>query len=83
MAEVTVLYFAAIRDLVGRSEDRLSLPTDVGDVGSFTRFIEVHVPALAGRLASVRIARNEQFAKDDDPVTDGDVLALVPPVAGG
>jgi molybdopterin converting factor small subunit len=31
----------------------------------------------------VRIARNEAFAGDDEPVQDGDVVALIPPVAGG
>ncbi len=83
MAEVTVLYFAATRDLVGRGEDRLTLPTNVETVSEFREHLERTVPALAGRLASVRVARNEEFASDADPVTDGDVLALVPPVAGG
>jgi molybdopterin converting factor small subunit len=34
-------------------------------------------------MASVRIARNELFARDDEALQDGDVLALIPPVAGG
>jgi molybdopterin converting factor small subunit len=31
----------------------------------------------------VRLARNEEFARDEDPISDGDVIALIPPVAGG
>lgn len=83
MADVTVLYFAATRDLVGRGEERMTLPASVTDIGAFKAHLERAVPALAGRLGSVRIACNEQFAREDDPVADGDVLALVPPVAGG
>jgi molybdopterin converting factor small subunit len=31
----------------------------------------------------VRIARNEAFASPDEALCDGDVIALIPPVAGG
>jgi molybdopterin converting factor small subunit len=31
----------------------------------------------------VRIARNETFALADETLAEGDVLALIPPVAGG
>ena len=36
-----------------------------------------------GRLASVRFARNEEFAESRDAIAEGDVIALIPPVAGG
>ncbi len=78
-----MLYFAATRDVVGRAEERMTLPAGVDTVGRFRAHLEAVVPDLAGRLGSVRIARNEEFASDADGVHDGDVLALVPPVAGG
>jgi molybdopterin converting factor small subunit len=31
----------------------------------------------------VRIARNEAFAEPSEALAEGDVLALIPPVAGG
>jgi molybdopterin converting factor small subunit len=31
----------------------------------------------------VRLARNETFATNDEALEDGDVIALIPPVAGG
>jgi molybdopterin converting factor small subunit len=31
----------------------------------------------------VRFARNEEFAQNADVLADGDVVALIPPVAGG
>ena len=33
--------------------------------------------------SSQRVARNEEFAELDDVVTENDVIALIPPVAGG
>jgi molybdopterin converting factor subunit 1 len=81
--KVTVLYFAAVRDLVATGEEALDLPPDVRTVGDFARFVARARPALEGRMAHVRIARNEAFAADEEALAEGDVLALIPPVAGG
>jgi molybdopterin converting factor subunit 1 len=80
---VRVLYFAVLRELAGRSEETIDLPGEVRTVRAVRALIEARVPALAGRLGTVRLARNEAFAGDDDAVADGDVIALIPPVAGG
>jgi molybdopterin converting factor subunit 1 len=78
-----VLYFAAVRDLVTSDEEIVEAPEAVRTVRDFSAWIASHHPALAGRMASVRIARNETFARDEESLSDGDVLALIPPVAGG
>jgi molybdopterin converting factor subunit 1 len=80
---IRVLYFAAMRDLAGRSEDDLTLPAEVATVGALAAHLERALPGFAERRAHVRIARNEAFAEDDEPLAEGDVLALIPPVAGG
>ncbi len=81
--KIRVLYFAAVRDVVGADEEALELPAGVLTVGAFAAFIVGKRPALEGRMAYVRIAKNEAFADEDEPLADGDVLALIPPVAGG
>jgi molybdenum cofactor biosynthesis protein B len=80
---VQVLYFAAVRELVGVESDSLSLPASVQDVGAFTAWIQRVRPELAGRLQGVRVARNEAFVESDAAIAAGDTLALIPPVAGG
>jgi molybdopterin synthase sulfur carrier subunit len=80
---VRVLYFAVLRDFVGRGEDGVELPPSVRTVGQLARHLETVEPRLSGRMGHVRIARNDAFASDDDPVADGDTIALIPPVAGG
>ena len=80
---VRVLYFAALRDLAGLAEETLDLPADVRTVAEFATWVERARPALEGRMGSVRVARNEAFARPEERLSMGDVLALIPPVAGG
>jgi molybdopterin converting factor subunit 1 len=80
---VRVLYFAAMRDLAGRGEEDVDLPAGVATVGDFAAYLARTLPGFAERRASVRVARNEVFAEDGDALAEGDVLALIPPVAGG
>ena len=79
--KLTILYFAAVRDLVGKDEERIDFAG--ATIAELATFLEGHQPALAGRLKSVRFARNEEFALNTDAIADGDVIALIPPVAGG
>jgi sulfur-carrier protein len=80
---VSVLYFAGLRDAVGLADETIELPDRVRTIGEFCDHLAAHHRAYAERRASVRVARNEAFASDADPVGDGDVIALIPPVAGG
>jgi molybdopterin converting factor subunit 1 len=78
---LTILYFAAVRDLVGISEE--SIESDAITIGELRVVLEKKQAALEGRLGHVRLARNERFATDDEALADGDTIALIPPVAGG
>ncbi len=80
---VKVLYFAALRDAVGLSEESLDLPAGVSTVGGLSDHLAARHRAFAERRAHVRVARNEAFALDDEVLAEGDVIALIPPVAGG
>ncbi|HTM46306.1 MAG TPA: molybdopterin converting factor subunit 1 [Polyangiaceae bacterium] len=80
---ITVLYFAALRDLTGKAQEQLHLPDAVTQVGALAAYMEQVVPALQGRMASVRLARNERFAESSESIAEGDVIALLPPVSGG
>lgn len=78
-----VLYFAALRDALGLGEESLTLPEAVRTVGQLCDQLAARHRPYAERRAHVRVARNEEFARDDDALADGDVVALIPPVAGG
>ena len=80
---VTLLFFAAVRELVGDGELRVELPREVCTIQQLPSWLEARFPTLAGRMGSVRLARNEAFADPKERIEDGDVIALIPPVAGG
>ncbi len=80
---ITLLYFAAIRDLAGRSEEQIELPPEITTVGALAAHLATIIPGLRARLDSVRWAQNETFVDFGAPLGDGDVIALIPPVAGG
>jgi molybdopterin converting factor subunit 1 len=80
---VRVLYFAAVRDVTAREEESLDLPETVRTVEDFADFLGTRYPPLVDRLRALRFARNEVFADAVDALAPGDVLAVIPPVAGG
>jgi molybdopterin converting factor subunit 1 len=79
---VRVLYFAAVRDLTGIDEEALEIERGT-TIGRLALALEERRAELKGRLGAVRFARNETFAGAGDELAEGDVIALIPPVAGG
>ncbi|MHB1373271.1 MAG: molybdopterin converting factor subunit 1 [Thauera sp.] len=83
--KVKLLYFASLREAVGRPGEELELPADVSTVGA----LRAH---LAGRgdgwqaLAAgrnVRAALNQRMVGADAALAAGDEVAFFPPVTGG
>lgn len=80
---VSVLYFAALRDLAGTGEETVKLPPLPTNVETLLSVLEARHGGLAGRLTSVRVAVNEEFAELSQELHGGEVVALIPPVSGG
>jgi sulfur-carrier protein len=80
---VRVLYFGGLRDAVGVADEALTLPPSVRTVGDLCAVLAARHRAYAESIDFVRVARNEAFAADAEALSDGDVIALMPPMAGG
>lgn len=78
---LTILYFAGARDAAGTPREELEL--EALTLGDVLDALGRRHPVLAQRRASLRLACNEVFAPLDHPVAPGDVIAVIPPVAGG
>jgi molybdopterin converting factor subunit 1 len=81
--QVKLLFFAAARDAARQSEALVQLPAEVRNVQALTFWLGQEYPALSPYLDSLRIAQNEQFVEASSAIREGDVLAVIPPVAGG
>jgi MoaE-MoaD fusion protein len=75
--EVTVRLFAMLRERAGAPELVLELPE-----GARVRDALAELSELAAGLPLV-MAVNREYAGEDEPLSAGDELALIPPVSGG
>jgi len=80
---IRLLYFAAVRDLTRLDEEWVELPGEVKTVRDLGPWLALRYPDLAAHVAAVRFARNEAFSTADEVFEEGDVVAVIPPVAGG
>ena len=79
---VTVILFAAARDLAGADSLALDLPAGA-TVTDLRAELARRVPALAKLLAKSAVAVNHDFVEDDRVLAPGDEVAIIPPVSGG
>lgn len=79
---VRVLFFASLADLMGERRRNLRLAAGAS-IADALRDMAIDVPDLADRAPHVSFAVNEAFVTADTPLSDGDELALIPPVSGG
>ncbi len=78
---VEVLLFASLKDAVGPKLS-VDLP-DGADVAGLRRALEERHAAFAHLGRRALVAVNETYATDAEPLRAGDVVAVLPPVAGG
>lgn len=81
-----LMYFAWLRQKLGRGEEQVDPPADVTDVAGLVDWLRDrsagHAAALE-RMDVIRVAVNQEFAVMTTPVTAGDEVAFFPPVTGG
>ncbi len=75
--EVRLRLFAGLRQVAGFKEKSVTLPENavVADL------LEELPQSIVGR--TFYIAINEEYARRDSLLKDGDLVALLPPVSGG
>jgi MoaE-MoaD fusion protein len=80
--QITVRFFAMMREHLGTSTATLDVPEGTTAADVFALATQ-DAPRLSGLQRSVMVMVNEDYAEPDQPLRDGDDVALIPPVSGG
>ena len=83
---MTLLYFAWVRQKVGRSEEALALPDHVKTVSDLAAHLKTRGAGYADAFADlqrIRVAVNQDHCGFDATLHDSDEVAFFPPVTGG
>ncbi|MDH3708751.1 MAG: MoaD/ThiS family protein [Cyclobacteriaceae bacterium] len=79
--KLQVLLFGITRDIVGKSMLELDY-RGPSDIQSFKEMLKDKYPEMSN-LSHFKIAINQEFAREDSQLQEGDEIALIPPVSGG
>lgn len=77
-----VLFFAQLKDVTGCSECRVAVD-DPLTTDALWAALRQRFPALHAQRATIRLARNWEYAGPDARFGENDEVALIPPVSGG
>jgi sulfur-carrier protein len=83
---VKVLYFAKLREDLGKASEEIVLPGEVTTVAALRVHLMARGTAWQGALGegrALRVAVNQEMAEPGTPVRAGDEVAFFPPVTGG
>ena len=77
--EVRVLYFAALRDITGKGEERIRFTGRTTE--ELRTLLKGKYPEAAHLLDISKTAVNGEYY--EGPLKEGDTVAFIPPVSGG
>lgn len=83
---ITVLYFARLREAMGRAQDLVTLDASVRTLGELRHWLVARGEPWAEAFASIqplRAALDQVLAQDDALLHSGAEVAFFPPVTGG
>ena len=79
---ITVLFFAMLRSATGADQALLEVGAGCS-AGDAVLLAQHRWPQLDGWIRCSRLALNGAYTRPDALLSDGDELAIIPPVSGG
>lgn len=76
---ISILFFAQLQESMGQAQ--MEVPLAGKTVAEVKVWLEKEYPLLS--LGQVMTAVNEEFARDQTIVNEGDQVAFIPPISGG
>ena len=83
---VQIVYFAWVRERIGKGEEELDIPAEVKTAGDLVSWLstlgEGYEEALRFPKA-IRVAVNQEHVEHDEPIAGAREIGLFPPMTGG
>ena len=79
--EITVKYFGIIADITQKKEEVFFIDDESNSLKKLQSVIEIKHPKIL--VIKYSIAVNEKFLQNDILLKNNDIIALLPPFAGG
>lgn len=86
MAHIRLVYFAWVRERIGKDEDILDLPESVVTAGDLLAHLKTLGEDYAAALEHenvIRVAINQEHVDHREPISGAREIALFPPMTGG
>jgi sulfur-carrier protein len=86
MASVDLVYFAWVRERIGKAEETLELPESVITAGDLISHLKTLGEEYASALEHenvIRVAINQEHVDHHEPIGGAREIALFPPMTGG
>ncbi len=84
--KLTVLYFARLRETLGRDREEVVVPVDVTTLAQLRAWLVARGDPWAAAFTEIKRIRgaiDQAMATDTTPLRDGAEVAFFPPVTGG
>jgi molybdopterin converting factor subunit 1 len=82
MTNITILFFASLRDITGVRKMNKTIPDDLL-ISGLKKMLADEYPGLKEIMASVIVSLDHEFAFDNSSIPADAEIALFPPVSGG
>ncbi len=81
-----IIYFASLKEKIGRSEDQIELPEGVSTLSDLIDSLSESLDdtwSSAINSSTTLMAVNQEMSDSNTLIKDGDEIAFFPPVTGG
>ncbi|MEX0408446.1 molybdopterin converting factor subunit 1 [Aquibium sp. LZ166] len=81
-----LIYFAWVRERIGRSEEEVALPPDVATVADLLRWLKARGEGYEHALQHpevIRVAIDQEHVDHRETIAGASEIALFPPMTGG
>lgn len=80
--QIRVLFFGVLKDVVGQGSELVNLP-EPATLDDLVGCLRQQIPRLNAHLPSIAMSINQEYARLESTLKQGDEVALLPPVSGG